>query len=77
MMAPETYKYLLIGFFGFVIVGSFYLVFKSGFKLKKQNQDKKLFRVQTKEERRKDIVGNVLIIGLFILFLVVFDKWSN
>ena len=75
-MTPEAYKYLLIGLFGFVVIGSFYLVFKSGFKLKKNN-DKKLFRVQTKEEKRKDIVGNILIIGLFILFLVIFDKWSN
>ena len=76
-MTPETYKYLLIGLFGFIIIGSFYLVFKSGFKLKKQNHDKQLFRVQTKEENRKDIIGNVLIIGIFILFLVLFDKWSN
>jgi len=77
MMPPETYNYLLIGLFGFVVIGSFYLVFKSGLKLKKQNNDKQLFRVQTKEEKRKDIVGNILIIGLFILFLVIFVKWSN
>jgi dolichol kinase len=76
-MTPETYKYFLIGLFSFIIIGSFYLVFKSGFKLKKQKNNKKLFRVQTKEENRKDIKGNILIIGAFIFFLVLFDKCSN
>ena len=76
-MTPETYKYLLIGLFGFIIIGSFYLVFKSGFKIKKQKHGKQLFRVQTKEENRKDIIGNILIVCVFILFLVLFDKWSS
>ncbi len=53
-MTPEAYKYLLIGLFSIVIIGSFYLVFKSEFKLKKQNDDKPLFRAKTKDEKRND-----------------------
>ena len=76
-MTPEAFNYLMIGLFGFVIVGSFYLVFKSGFKLKKQKLDKPLFRVRTIKESHEDIVGNILIIGLFILFLLLFDHWLS
>ena len=60
-MTPETFKYLIIGLFGFVVMGAFYLVFKSGFKLKKYDKDKQLFGIRSKEERLKDIFGNILI----------------
>ena len=76
-MTPETFKYLIIGLFCFVVIGVFYLVFKSGFKLKKHNKDKPLFGIRTKAENRKDIFGNILMIGLFILSLVIFDKFSS
>ena len=75
-MTPEAFNFLMIGFFSFVIVGSFYLVFKSGFKLKKQKLGKPLFRIRTIKESHEDIFGNILIIGLFILFLIIFDHWS-
>ena len=76
-MTPETFKYLIIGLFCFVVIGAFYLVFKSGFKLKKHDKSKQLFGIRTKEERRKDIFDNILIIGLFILFIVIFDEFSS
>lgn len=76
-MTPEAYKYLLIGLFSIVIIGSFYLVFKSGFKLKNKNDDKPLFRAKTKAEKRSDLKSEILIGGTFILFLVLLDKCSN
>ena len=76
-MTPETYKYFLIGLFSFVVIGSLYLVFKSGFKLKKHDSRKQIFRVHTKEESRNDIKGNILIIGTFILFIAILDKCSS
>jgi len=76
-MTPETYKDLLIGLFGFIVIGSFYLIFKSGFKLKKRNRHKPLFSTPNKEEQRSDIGGNILVIGIFILFLIIFDYLSG
>ncbi len=73
-MEPESFKYLLIGLFSFVVIASLFLVFKSGFKLEKQNKRKPLFRVHSKDGRQQDFVGNLLIIGLFILFLFIFSR---
>ncbi|MCF6192758.1 MAG: hypothetical protein L3J46_00285 [Kangiellaceae bacterium] len=73
-MEPETYKYLLLGLFSFVVIGSLFLTFKNGFKLEKRSKRKPLFRVQSKDEKQQDFVGNLLIIGLFILFLFIFSR---
>ena len=62
-MTSETYKYLLVGLFSFVIVGSFYLVFKDGFKIKKKKYGKRLFRVQTKKTE-----GILLVIYLLLVY---------
>lgn len=76
-MTAETFKYLLIGLFSFVILGSFYLVFKSGFKLEKRKDDQPLFGAKAKEEKRGAFKSEVLIGGTFVLFLFLFDKCST
>lgn len=76
-MTPETYKYFLIGLFSIVVIGSFYLVFKSGFKLKKQRKSKPLFTAKNRGVKRSDFLAEILIGGTFVLFLVLLDKCSN
>ena len=76
-MSPGDFKYLIMGLFVFVVIGSLYLVFKDGFKLEKRDTKTPLFRAKTKEERHGEFKSEMLIGGLFVLFIVLLDKCSN
>jgi len=72
-MTSDSYKYLLIGLFSIVVIGSFYLVFKNGLKLEKRDKTKSYFKSEKqinndlKEDLRLDVIFFV-ILGLLILY---------
>ena len=66
MMSAESYKYLLLGLFSIVVIGSFYLVFKNGFKLGKRDETKSL--IKSKKQIKNDLKGDL---GLDVIFFIL------
>jgi len=75
MMSAEDYKYLLIGLFAIVIIGSFYLVFKSGFKLEKRKKDTPL--IMSKKELDKDFKLDLKLDVIFFIALLLLILYTE
>ena len=76
-MTSDKITYLVAALFVFVVVASLFLVFKNGFKLEKMKSDIPFFRAKTKNEKRNDLVGEFVIGGTFILFLLILNEWTT
>jgi hypothetical protein len=76
-MSPSDLKYLIIGLFVFVVIGSLYLLFNDGFKLEKRDTNTPLFRAKTKQEQRGEFKSEILIGDVFVLFIILLEKCSN
>lgn len=76
-MSSNEFKYLIIGLFVFIVIGSLYLVFKGGFKLEKRDTKTPLFRERTKNEQHGEFKSEILIAGVFVEFVVLLDTCSN
>ena len=76
-MTSDKLIYLVAGLFAFVVIGAFYLVFKNGFKLEKMKSDIPFFKKKTQNEKRSDLIGEFIIGGTFILFLLLLHEWTT
>lgn len=78
-MSAESYKYLLLGLFSFVVIGSFYLVFKNGFKLEKRDKSKPLFKSkkQLQNDYKEDVILDTVLFAALLLFIMFATKCSN
>jgi len=72
-MSVEEYTYLIIGLSAVVVIGSFYLVFKDGFKLEKFKLDGSMFKPESKEKWHRELAIEMLVLGAIIIFFIIFE----